>query len=366
MQELSWLEKKHIKMIPVITILLLIMIFFTSCNHEKKDLKLESKNVSIQKINVENYNMTLDYRGIVQPDETKNYAFLLSGKVEKIYVNKGQKITPGEILAKLDTESLNISRDTAAQNVNSLENSVRLAKSNLNALEVLSKNGAIASKEYEAKQTEYLNLLNSLEISKNNLNAANEGIKNAVIYSDMDGYVMESPYKEGEVVSAGYPVIIGKGEVLKVTVGIATKDLKKINASSKVLINKTIQGKIKNISAFPDKNMLYPIDITFDSKEIVAGDTVDVQIVTGEETGYFIPLESIFNLDGIDYVYVVSQDNKKQHKVNKQQVELHEIKDDTIRVEGLKPTMNVVIEGAKTLKENDIVTIAKTQEGTEK
>ena len=115
---------------------------------------------------------------------------------------------------------------------------------------------------------------------------------------------------------------------------------------------------LKNISAFPDEEtMLYPVDIAFNSDQIVAGDTVDVQIVTGEGKGTFIPLESTFNLDGIDYVFIVSGNDTKQDKINKHQVELNEIKEDQIRVTGLKPGMKVVVDGVKSLKENDFVTV---------
>lgn len=359
---LQAIKKRMKKAIPIFIILVFVFLIFRGFGNEPDKPEALPKIVAVQKVSEDNYSRSLDYLGIVQPDETKNYAFLLGGKVEKIYVAKGQQIKPGDILAKLETDALNISRNTAAQNVNSLENSVRLFKSNLDAIESLYENGAIAAKEYEAKQTEYLNLLNSLEIAKNSMNATDEGIRNAVIYSDMSGYVMELPFKEGEVVGAGYPVVIGKSEGIKVSIGVSTSDYPKINPSSSVLINGKIPGKIKSISAFPDENtMLYTVDIFFDTKEISIGDTVDVKVIIGEGEGYFVPMESVFNLDGIDYVFVASKDDSKNYKLNKQQVELHEIEDDMVRVTGLKTGENVVIEGVKLLKENEPVKIVDSE-----
>lgn len=320
------------------------------------------KNVAAQKVESENYAVSLDYRGIVQPYETKNYAFPLGGKIEKTYVEKGQEINPGDILAKLDTKTLELSSSTAAQNVKSLENSVRLSQSYLDAMESLHKEGAIPSKELEAKQTEYQNLLNSYEIAKNSLNEAEESLNNAVLYSDMTGYVMELPLKKGEIAAAGHPVIIGKSEGIKATVGVSVEDYAKVTMGSAVRINRKIEGKISSISAFPDEeSMLYAVDITFDSDSIAVGETVDVQIIIGEGEGCFIPIESVFNLDGIDYVYTISEDGSGNWKVNKQQVDLHEIRDESIRITGLKAEARIVTAGVKALKENDTVNIVNVE-----
>lgn len=357
-----FIKRKNIIIIIIFLILILITGFTIFNSNESDADTVISKNVSVQKVTAESYATSLDYRGIVQPYETKNYAFLLGGKIEKIYVEKGQQIKPGDILAKLDTETLELNSSTAAQNVQSLENSVRLSKSYLDAMESLYEQGAIASKELEAKQTEYQNLLNSYEMAKNSLSGAAEGIQNATLYSDMTGYVMELPFKEGEIAGAGYPVVIGKSEGIKVTVGVSVDDYAKISTESAVLINGNIEGKINSISAFPDEEtMLYIVDVLFDSNEIVIGETVDVQIITGMGEGCFIPIESVFNLDGIDYVYTVSEDEAKNMKVNKQQVTLHEIKDSNIRITGLKAGAQVVTAGVKSLKENDIVNIVSTE-----
>lgn len=361
-QELSHLFKRK-NIIIILSIIVIIAIGLTVFgNKETAAGSTVSKNVSVQKVSAGNYTTSLDYRGIVQPYETKNYAFLLGGKIEKIYVEKGQKIEPGDLLATLDTEALKLSRNTAAQNVQSLENSIRLSKSYLDAAESLYEQGAIASKELEAKQTEYQNLLNSYEIAKNSLGAATEATQNAALYSDMSGYVMELPFKEGEIAGAGYPVVIGKSDGIKVSIGVSTDDYAKISTESPVLINGEIEGKISCISAFPDEEaMLYAVDIAFDSNDIAIGETVDVQIITGTGEGCFIPIESAFNLDGIDYVYTVSEDETKNRKVNKQQVTLHEIKDSNIRVTGLKAGTQVVTDGVKSLKENDVVNIISTE-----
>ncbi|MDD2620839.1 MAG: efflux RND transporter periplasmic adaptor subunit [Syntrophomonadaceae bacterium] len=315
------------------------------------------KNVTVQKVSEESYTTCLDYLGIVKPYETKNYAFLQGGKIEKIYVKKGQKINAGDILAKLETTALELSKSTAVQNVKSLENSIRFSKSHLEATKSLFEAGAVAPQDFEAEQTEYQNLLATYEIAKNSLSQAEEGIDNATLYADREGYVMELPFKEGEIAGAGYPVVISKSESVMVTAGVSVDDYAKISSQSAVLINNSIAGTIDSISAFPDEETrVYAVDIRFNSDDIAIGETVDVQIATGQGEGCFIPMESVFNLDGIDYVYTVSG-----NKVNKQQVTIHEISGSSIRITGLKSEALVVTAGIKSLKENDAVTIVEKE-----
>ena len=321
-----------------------------------------SKNVTVQKVSEESYTTCLDYLGIVKPYETKNYAFLQGGKIEKIYAKKGQKINPGDILAKLDTTALELNRSTAAQNVKSLESSIRFSKSHLDATKSLFEAGAVAPQDFEKEQTEYQNLLATYEIAKNSLSQAAEGIDNATLYADREGYVMELLFKEGEIAGAGYPVVISKSAEVMVTAGVSIDDYAKISSQSAVLINSSIEGTIDSISAFPDeKTRVYAVDIRFNSDAIAIGETVDVQIATGKGEGCFIPIESVFNLDGIDYVYTVSEGKAEENKVNKQQVTIHEISGSGIRITGLKSEALVVTAGIKSLKENDAVTIVEKE-----
>lgn len=149
-----------------------------------------------------------------------------------------------------------------------------------------------------------------------------------------------------------------------VTAGVSVDDYAKISSKSAVLINNSLEGTIASISAFPDeKTRVYAVDIRFNSDDIVIGETVDVQIATGKGEGCFIPIESVFNLDGIDYVYTVSEDKSGIMKVNKQQVTIHEINGSSIRITGLKSETLVVTDGIKSLKENDAVNIVE-KEGT--
>ena len=61
----------------------------------------------------------------VKSDSLTFLSFKLPGKIEKIYVNEGDKIKKGEVLAKLDTKDLEIQRNEIIQNINSLNEKIK-------------------------------------------------------------------------------------------------------------------------------------------------------------------------------------------------------------------------------------------------
>lgn len=96
------------------------------------------------------------------------------------------------------------------------------------------------------------------------------------------------------------------------------------------------------------------MEITFDSAELAVGDTVDILISTGSEPGYSVPVESVFQVDGLDYVFVVDEN----HRLVRRQVTLGEPTGSSVRVTGLPPEALIVASGVRQLRENDLVLIA--------
>ena len=61
----------------------------------------------------------------------------------------------------------------------------------------------------------------SLNQAKIELQSKQIQLNDADLYSDMDGYVVEVLSKEGEIIAAGYPVIVIRAAEQKVSVGLS-------------------------------------------------------------------------------------------------------------------------------------------------
>lgn len=72
-----------------------------------------------------------------------------------------------------------------------------------------------------------------------------------------------------------------------------------------------------------------------------------------------VSLSSVFQVDGLDYVYVVSKDNR----VRRQQVILGATEGADLFVTGLDEKASVIVDGVKMLHENDSVVITDQRLG---
>jgi len=64
----------------------------------------------------------------VKSDSLTNLSFKLSGKIEKIYVNEGDNVKKGELLAKLDTKELLTKQKELKANINALKNKIEATR----------------------------------------------------------------------------------------------------------------------------------------------------------------------------------------------------------------------------------------------
>ena len=191
-------------------------------------------------------------------------------------------------------------------------------------------------------------------ISKLAEEQANRAVKNATLTADSDGYVMGVNFKEGEMTGVGSPVVMVKSNTMVVTIGVSLEDYSAIESIIDVRINGEIPGSIDSVSQYPDeKTRTYKVDIAFDNNDLAMGEIVDVELITERSEGVFIPISSVINIDGIDYVYIINDDNT----VSRTEVELGEVKDSTVRVRNLT-NERIVTSGIKSLHDNDLITEA--------
>lgn len=311
----------------------------------------EPKEVSTINITEKKLADAITYQGYVKAKDTKNYAFLQGGRLEAVFVEEGQKITAGQLLAtkELDDTSTNYSISRQAAQVN-----VDLLKSKLDSVAKLYKEDAIPEKEYEAVKASYdlaVNQLQSIEA------VYDQVADDSNLYASADGYVMQVPYKAGEVVGGGYPIVVTKGEEQIVTIGLSADDFSKMSMDTKAVINDTVAGKMDTISLYPDETTrTYGVDILITGQELPIGQIVNVSLITGETNAYTVPISCVLEIDGVNYVYTVEKKDDN-YVAKRTEVVLGEVKGDEVVLTNITENLTVITKGIKNIKENDIVQI---------
>jgi membrane fusion protein (multidrug efflux system) len=111
----------------------------------------------------------------------------VSGYIQKVLVDEGQKVKKGQALFKLETQSLNQDAEAAKAAVN-------VAKVEVDKLVPLVEKGIVSNLQLETQKAKLLQ-------AQSNYNSIVANIDYATVRSQVDGYVGAIPYREGSLVS---------------------------------------------------------------------------------------------------------------------------------------------------------------------
>ncbi len=131
----------------------------------------------------------------------------VSGIIEKVYVDAGQRVRKGQIIARVkiipDVVSLNSAEDRLEKAKISLED----AKIDFNRKKGLYQKKVISNEDFVKSRTALQNARAEIDASQNNLELVKTGVSrhsksttNTLIRSTIDGMVLDVPVKEGNSV----------------------------------------------------------------------------------------------------------------------------------------------------------------------
>lgn len=312
-------------------IILSLCILLSACSNSNYEL-IKYKNVDVVELKSENRPLYFHYIGTVMPVDVKKYAFQVGGLINDIPVNTGDFVKAGDLLASLDVQKYNIAVNSSTQAQNQAYNnyikardSYNYLKKELDDLKSLLESGAASQSQYDQlalktdiAQQELAQASSVYEQSKLKSSLDNTQKSDTKLYSDIDGQILQVMNAEGEVVGAGYPVIVVGSNEKQISLGVSSNDIKHIKQGSKALIElggKQIEASVKSVSAMPNPNSQnYEVKVRFESDpedEIIVGELVNVKIFNKTEEGVWIKFAHIQN-DGRDYVYIARLDNAQR------------------------------------------------------
>ncbi len=188
--------------------------------------------------------MDVEISGIITPIEIDEHSFMDASKVAKIYVEKGDYVTKGTLLAELDTSSLELVLLQAEENLASLQLS----------------GSPSAIRQAELK-----------------LDAAQTALDDARLYSNIDGYVSSIAFEEDKYVTARDTIRIIDTTGYVTTASIDESEMHKISLGQEVpmvfdvIPDKTFVGYISDIPLEGKINTqgfsVFPVEITVEDPE---------------------------------------------------------------------------------------------------
>lgn len=387
-------------------VLLALMLFLSGCSREKSAVSDRAALVETIKVNLESTDTYLKYVGIINSDSFKKYSFKSSGILKSIYVQQGQSVDEGEVLLELDKSDLKIQTDAAKNHADAAYSQYEKALSGaqdedisaakidvekaqaaydyalltFNDTKILFEEGAVSQSSFKEAELglniaekeldqskEVLNKTlagtrsedissakSQYEMSYNNYEAALKLYEEATLVCDVNGFVADILYKEGELIPAGYPVILVQSKNQIATVGLTQEDSEKVSVGTLARItvnNEVYSGKITNINQTPDEaTMTFTAEISIDTdKKFYIGSIAEVELITGKSDGIYLEIPYILN-DGENYVYIL-----EEGKSIRKNIEVLDIVDDKALIRGLSDNDELIINGTDNIKDGSHV-----------
>lgn len=295
----------------------------------------------------------LHYSGTTEPFQTISLSFENVGTVENVFVQDGDAVKKGQLLA-----TLNKADDEHLQNATLAK--YKQAKDAYNRFKSVYKSGSLA-------EIKWVEIETSFKEAESQMQLARSSVEKCKMRAPVDGVVGKRDIEPGQYsLSIKSPIEIVIIKKILVKISVTENEISKIKKGQRAtfciaaLNGKTFSGTVSSVGVVAD-----PLSLTYDVKimvpnsnlEIKPGMVCDVYLNTGVEQNYLTVSEDAVSKDdeGNAYVYVVSSNKKRAIK---QVVRLGNYRNNGIEViSGLKPNQLVVTGGKEKLSNNSLISL---------
>ena len=212
--------------------------------------------VAVRIDTAENSNMSLEYlaNGTFMPKQEVTVAAETGGRVVRVMVDEGSRVSAGQTLAIVEGDKLNV-------NVANAQAAYDNAQANLMRFENALSTGGVTQQQVDQARLQF-------ESSKNNLKSAKLNAGDVTIKTSVSGIVNSRKIEPGAYVSPGTPAFdIVNVSTLKLRVNVDEKNVATLRVGQAVQVrvsvysDKEFSGKITFIAPKSDGSLNFPVEI---------------------------------------------------------------------------------------------------------
>ena len=340
----------------------LAVLFLASCGKKEEQAAPPAGPIPypVQTISKQDATTYQEYTANLEGQQNVQIRPKVNGFIQKIYVDEGQVVKKGQLLFKLETQTLN--QDASAAKAN-----VTAAQVEVDRLKPLVDRKIISEVQLETAKAK-------LAQAKAAYGSIAANINFGTIVSPVNGVIGSLPYREGSLVSA-----TSEQPLTTVSDTKIVRAYFSLNEKQLLFFNKTFKGATtaEKLKAAPEVSLLLIDGSEYDQKGKLAtinglvdpqtgttqfraefknpqailrsGSTGIIRLPIEQKNVILVPQNAVFEMQGKQLIYVVGQGNKVKSQIitTNGTSELNFIVTD-----GLNEGDVVVIEGASKLKDD--------------
>jgi RND family efflux transporter MFP subunit len=297
---------------------------------------------------------TIDYTATILPFEEVNMAPSTPGRIDKIYVEVGDKINKGDNLFLMDRTQLY-----------QLKLQLSSLEKDLNRLDTLLKAGSAKQQQYDQMKTQY-------DVTKTNVDFMGQ---NTLLKAPFYGVVTGKYFENGEMYSGTPTTQTGRSAVvtvmqvnpLKVNVSLSEQYYPLIRMGMKATISADVYkgekftGSVYRIAPTINsgsRSFIVELEVPNRNDLLKPGMFVRVSMDLGEVETFVVPANTVLVQEGTNLRYVFVEDNNTAKRI---EVVLGKRFDDQLEIlsETIKEGDKLITEGQSRLISGEKIEIVK-------
>ncbi|MDE6742020.1 MAG: efflux RND transporter periplasmic adaptor subunit [Muribaculaceae bacterium] len=354
MIRLTHLQKTMLSGTIVLTVIL------TGCKNQDKPTAEAPVRVNVEVVGNKGTSAdSLSYSGTVEASEESTVSFSVPGTITKVYVEEGQKVSKGQLLAQVKSESLVNSRNIAQAELEEARDAYQRLKK-LHDADAL-------------PDIKWVEIQSKLKQAENAATLADRAVSDASVHAPISGYIAQKFASDGQNVLPAEPVVkIVNLNTLQFAISVPENEIASFGPNTSAVVRFDVEGKpevtgkigSKSVVADPlTRSYTVKFDIDGANGKILPGmiGSVVVSGLTNDSTTVYAPEVTLpsqavlLSSDNHQFVWIV-----KKGKASRKEVIADELSADGVIIRsGLVPGDSVIVAGMQKVSTGTDVTVVK-------
>jgi len=354
-------RKKQVRVRGILLVGLFLLTFIScqkTTNKKQEDVPQQTRPnpVKVFKVKKQKISEKIIYTATLEAWEKQAITPDVSGKIARIYVAEGDRVSRGQLLAELDTQSIRLQLQQAEAALAAAKANLEDAQKNFDRMSRLFKEKAVSDQQYEKARLALEAARAQRDQAEAVVNLARHTLDVSIMKAPFDGVIASKNAEEGDVINpmmggltatSGIVTLVNYSKI-KVKFDVSPDDIKKIARGQKVYVEgydmpgQRFGGEITVVNSSADpQTKKFRVEALINNPELQLKPGTFGQViieVVSKEDALTVPQRALL---GNSYVLVV-----EGNKAVKRNVTIGIKNTDLVEVtSGLKEGEAVIVEG---------------------
>jgi RND family efflux transporter MFP subunit len=249
------------------------------------------------------------FAGEVKPRHETDLGFRIGGKIVARNVDVGAHVRKGQPLARLDPADVGLQSEAARAQVVATETESKFAQAEFDRYQNLFREKFISASALDAKKSARDASRARFEQAQANLAVTQNQASYATLAANEDGVVTAAMGEQGQVVTAGQPVVrVAREDEREVAISVPENRIGEVKAAQRLVVGlwarpgRTYEGRVREIAPAVDpatRTFAVRVSIVDPDPSVQWGMTANVALMAQTTAQIaLVPLTAIYHKDG--------------------------------------------------------------------